>query len=505
MSRLTNRRKTDKNSVFVLSLVIVTTIIIISFFIFAIKKVESVYSDQMYQNALETRKAYLKDTVNNLITDLENQQDEYTELFANETEEVRVLMQTYLDTHEVTASQLATYLEKTSGMRELSYVVYDTATGEDYGTGNISRDSADDKLLCKAEVNKGTLHVIFGVSREYMNAVIRNAFALRLKTYDYEDGSYVWVDTVTGEGEEAHFKREIHPGYPESEGQVFGTDTKDEDGNKYYLEIANGLEEEGEVFVAYFYREKKSDLISKKISYVKYYPEYNWAIGMGVPSHAIVHFVQDMQAENRPMIIRFIVMVTAFFAIVFVLCMVFILQNDRKHFKKRVRALRHDVEVDELTGASTRKYGARLLEEAYLDFKDGNESTVLMLLDVDKFKSVNDTYGHEAGDEVLKKVVSTMKKNIRSSDYLIRWGGDEFVGIFPNLTRSELEAVAKKLLFAVSDLRVNSNGQVVKVTVSLGFTYFHNDDEGYQDALNRADEGLYESKEGGRNQFNITI
>ena len=233
------------------------------------------YTDQMYANALETRKEYLKDTVNNLITDLENQQEEYEEIFSSETEQVRNLMQTYVDSHDINARMLAAYLEETSGMRELSYVVYDASTGEEFGTGNIGREDADEKLLCKAEVKKGPLYVVFGVSREYMNAVIKNAFALRLKTYQYQDGSYVWVDSVTGEGEDAYFRREIHPGYPDSEGEVFTSDTKDEDGNRYYLEIANGLKEEGEVYTSYFYREYNSDLISKKISYVKYYPEYN--------------------------------------------------------------------------------------------------------------------------------------------------------------------------------------------------------------------------------------
>ena len=92
---------------------------------------------------------------------------------------------------------------------------------------------------------------------------------------------------------------------------------------------------------------------------------------------------------------------------------------------------------------------------------------------------------------------------MRTRDRLIRWGGDEFVGIFDGISREALDELAEKLVTAVSGMQIHAADQEINVTVSLGFTFFHMEDKDYTDAVKRADEGLYQSKTGGRNRFNI--
>lgn len=119
-----------------------------------------------------------------------------------------------------------------------------------------------------------------------------------------------------------------------------------------------------------------------------------------------------------------------------------------------------------------------------------------VILDIDKFKSVNDTYGHQVGDSVLKESAALLKANIRESDTLGRWGGEEFLIIAPNSDTDSACALAQKLRAAMEDFCFTTVGQK---TGSFGVsTYKEGDDE--ESVLKRADDALYKAKEGGRNR-----
>ena len=116
---------------------------------------------------------------------------------------------------------------------------------------------------------------------------------------------------------------------------------------------------------------------------------------------------------------------------------------------------------------------------------------------------LNDTYGYEEGDVVLKKVVACVYEVIRNSDILIRWNGDEFVGVFYGINRGNIDKFADKILSSVSDLSVDYKGTAVHVTVSLGFSFYDEEDMDYEVAVRRADNAMYEAKRNGRNQYRI--
>ncbi len=119
----------------------------------------------------------------------------------------------------------------------------------------------------------------------------------------------------------------------------------------------------------------------------------------------------------------------------------------------------------------------------------------LLFLDIDKFKSINDTYGHEEGDKVLKIFVKLIKKEIRSSDILGRWGGEEFVVVLPFTYYGNAFLVAEKIRRSVEEFDFNGK----KVTVSIGVTEFKKGEK-LEDVVARADEAVYEAKNSGRNQ-----
>ncbi len=120
----------------------------------------------------------------------------------------------------------------------------------------------------------------------------------------------------------------------------------------------------------------------------------------------------------------------------------------------------------------------------------------LIMLDIDHFKHVNDTFGHNVGDEVLKGISSLVNNNIRKTDTLARWGGEEFVILMPNTAIENALLVAENLRLLIEQTAMPP---VAKLTCSFGVTQYIDDDD-IGSLVKRADEGLYTAKETGRNK-----
>jgi len=154
---------------------------------------------------------------------------------------------------------------------------------------------------------------------------------------------------------------------------------------------------------------------------------------------------------------------------------------------------------DALTGVGNR----RLLEQKITDrlraFQRGGSSLGLLFLDVDDFKSLNDRFGHAAGDRVLKMVADTIRHNVRASDVCGRWGGDEFTVIASGVDESHLLALAEKMRALVASSILAADDERIQVTISAGAAMAHPNDTP-DELMQRADKMLYESKTTGRNR-----
>lgn len=168
--------------------------------------------------------------------------------------------------------------------------------------------------------------------------------------------------------------------------------------------------------------------------------------------------------------------------------------------KKMAEKANYDI----LTSAGNRSSGDQCLKLAFQKFKSERISLAVMMIDVDNLKRINDTYGHDIGDVVLRSVVSTIYQKIKKEHKLFRWGGDEFIAAFSGTTQSEAMNLAKIILAAISEMRIETevDGQFVTPTISIGLTGFHPNDTQYEDAIKRADRALYQSKMKGKNQVN---
>jgi len=124
----------------------------------------------------------------------------------------------------------------------------------------------------------------------------------------------------------------------------------------------------------------------------------------------------------------------------------------------------------------------------------------LIMGDVDKFKSINDTYGHPAGDVVLKQVAAIMKEQVREYDRVGRYGGEEFLVLLPATDFNHALVVAERIRKSIETTTVETEKGELRVTISLGVSTVKPEESDVQDALKRADEGLYMAKAGGRNR-----
>jgi len=157
---------------------------------------------------------------------------------------------------------------------------------------------------------------------------------------------------------------------------------------------------------------------------------------------------------------------------------------------------------DTLTGLYNRRYLQEHITHFISKAKRNKTKLAVLLLDIDYFKIVNDTYGHDAGDIVLKSLSNVFLANVRESDMVIRYGGEEFVIILTDCTTDEdIVQIANKINAVTQQTNIYiSNGFTIQKTVSIGIAMYPDDSESFETLLQKADEALYEAKNNGRNQ-----
>ncbi len=160
--------------------------------------------------------------------------------------------------------------------------------------------------------------------------------------------------------------------------------------------------------------------------------------------------------------------------------------------------------MDPLTGVYNRRFGLQRLTEEFGRSSRSGDPLGLLMLDLDHFKAVNDTYGHLVGDRVLQTVVRAARQVLREGDVLLRYGGEEFLIVLPGAGRDDLMQMAERVRRAVAEAEVTEAGQRIPVTVSIGGSGLpDNNATKPQDLIVVADAAMYSSKESGRDRWVI--
>lgn len=181
-------------------------------------------------------------------------------------------------------------------------------------------------------------------------------------------------------------------------------------------------------------------------------------------------------------------------------------QVRRRRFSDALReALQTSMELaitDDLTGLHNRRYLDRKIGPLFSEAKESDRPLACMLLDIDRFKSINDTYGHDAGDEVLRAFADRMRLHTRTIDVVARYGGEEIVIVLPSADLKDAQTIAERIRERIEQtpFLIQRGSLGIRVTVSIGVAIREATDQSPSEMLKRADLALYRAKSAGRNR-----
>ena len=171
-------------------------------------------------------------------------------------------------------------------------------------------------------------------------------------------------------------------------------------------------------------------------------------------------------------------------------------------FEENIK-LKQLIEIDTLTSIYNRRYLEFQLASSIIENKQFNTQFGLLFLDIDHFKNVNDTYGHNIGDEVLKLISNTIRSSLRLNDIAGRWGGEEFVIILRRIDLKEMLILAERLRMICKNSSYKlKDGTIISVTVSIGGSVYE-PKETVEQLIARSDRLMYESKQAGRDRVTV--
>lgn len=168
--------------------------------------------------------------------------------------------------------------------------------------------------------------------------------------------------------------------------------------------------------------------------------------------------------------------------------------------RRRLQDLHQIAHTDSLTRIGNRQHMERRIRAAIVEFEDSQSRAGLLFMDIDHFKKINDTHGHNAGDLALRMVANTFRLALRATDTIGRWGGEEFVAILHDISsKAALQAAAEKVCSLIETSRLDFPGQSLTVTASIGATLLKSNDTP-ESLVRRADGLMYRSKQAGGNR-----
>lgn len=182
---------------------------------------------------------------------------------------------------------------------------------------------------------------------------------------------------------------------------------------------------------------------------------------------------------------------------------------DIKQLEAEIKRLKTLVYRDDLTGMLNRRgfseEAGGMFNHLYSKHNPTQNKRIdtmpfgVIFIDIDDFKKVNDKYGHDEGDKVLKHTAKVMNRVLRDNDIYARWGGEEFVVALPQSSKKSSVRVAEKLCNALAESKINLDGNIEKITMSVGIV-MHSDETSLDEMIEKADRAMYKAKKKGKNQ-----
>lgn len=514
--------------IFLLILFISFVIIINIIYSYNIKSADATITERFYFIVFENKKLFLERTIEQVLMNVEKDRLNLVELKKNELARIAsVLLDMaaaqqwkpsspnfgeYLRTIEAESPGVSIFLFDWD-QRVLAYASRKTPITVSISTGKaffaLAKQLGVD--IFHYEVRNGFM-LLMMIPNQVVEKEIMAETVTKIRALPEDQGRYIWITKVLDyDGGDDYAVSLVNPTFPNFSRRRLSTNMMDRSGNLPYLRELEGVKEQGDVFQIYEVGLKPRVFKAiRKLSYSRLYKKFDWIVGTGVRLDDIDALVNRTIADSRKRL--WSVTLRAMIAVV-VLCAVFgaaFFYTGRARYNRLYsQYMRVDKEkerlsvvagTDALTGGYNRRSAESFLSEAFEVFQREGEVSSVAVVDIDHFKKVNDTYGHDAGDHVLRDLAALLRENTREHDMVGRWGGEEFVLALPKTAGRAAKRASRNLLKRVSERVILYNNVPLRITVTIGVSFFLPTDRTYEDALLRADKALYKGKRRGRNQ-----
>ena len=495
-----------KYLVVTLSVFLTFAFVLATVFAYQFERLNSIHANNTREQIIEIKKDFLEDSVNNTIRYIREIRNINEDRFKSRIERIVVFIDEHAGTYGI--DHVQDYLQS-GGINEDIVIIIKDPEGKilfesPAAQKFTSTDNSNEDFFVSESIGYDGNTIFVGALDQTVKTLVEDSLRERLYNDLYFDDAYIWVNEVIDfEGGEGYGSRLIHPNLKDTEGMLLSTDMEDIAGGKPYLEELAGIRENGEVFFTYYFKKLTTDTIERKITFAKLCDDYNWIVAMGIYYDNLEEYIAKASAstgKERNLALSILGLMTVLLLLAGILLFVW---AERIYYFKSTEPLKTAVETDLLTGAGSRRSGLRIMSDAFKEFKARGGIYNLFVIDLDDFKKVNDTYGHEVGDMVLVRVVDSIRSVIREDDRIFRWGGEEFVIFTKGIAVDNLDLFIDNVLKAVVNSKCSRSEMDIQITVSLGATCFIDSDESVDAALKRADDGLYESKRNGKNRGTI--
>ena len=177
-----------------------------------------------------------------------------------------------------------------------------------------------------------------------------------------------------------------------------------------------------------------------------------------------------------------------------------------KKLEETQKELIEQANRDPMTKLYNRRYFNEVIKQLIQISQREETSLSIMIIDIDNFKNINDSYGHQIGDDVINNLADIFRNTVRTSDISIRFGGEEFIIVLPNTNIENGLIISEKVRTSVEESTTEVENNIkIKFTISIGLSLINQDDKNIENALRKADKALYKSKQNGKNQVNFLV
>ena len=388
------------------------------------KYFNDIYKQNTELSILESKKDFLKFTVENQIIRIEEEIASQENLLRDLKDELSLILDGLVPANSSDlVSFCRIYTEKKIHNGAWTFVVWDKKTSKPlYDPAGLTKgnntaaeiEQLKERFPVYGIKEFGSSALFYGVNVNVIDQKVKKKIAAEIHNSTFPLDSYIWINEVINyEGGDNYAIRRVHPNLKETEGMYLSTEMKDIKGARPYLKELEGVKKDGEIFFTYHFKKKTEDRIAEKLTYAKLYKRYNWIIAFGTHQEDMAAYVKRTEEASKGVITKLALAIAGIIAtLMFASHAAIVFLENRYHTRKKIE-FETEVSIDTTTGALTRRTAEQLLKDELDLFGRGGSGTAFIMFDVDNLKKINDTYGHDAGDAILKNTFETINAKIR--------------------------------------------------------------------------------------------